>query len=143
MTTGESKLGTAIYTKAADAKEAEGRRAYFKYKEYGIKEATNGRMQVTETRSIAGLGQSTGWHYHTCEFQMFRHLEGWVDIEFEDGREIRVEAGDVVYIPGGYVHNEVRASDVFRGFEVFIPADFDTVPVDIDEIRAARAAKQR
>jgi uncharacterized protein YjlB len=130
--------GTAIHTKADEAKEAPGRREFFIYKEYGVKEATDGRMQVTETRSKDGLGQSTGWHYHTCELQITRMLEGWVEIHFEDGREIRVEAGDVVYIPGGYCHNEIRASEVFRALEVFVPADFGTVPVDIDKIRAAR-----
>lgn len=65
-------------------------------------------------------------------------LEGWVELHFEDGTEITAEAGDVVFIPGGFCHNEVASSDVFRSFEVFVPAQISTVSVDIETVRAAR-----
>jgi quercetin dioxygenase-like cupin family protein len=114
----------------ADARYVEGRRSYFKYRELGVTEASNGRMRAQVTSATAGMSRPTGWHYHVCESQLVYMLSGWVDLEFEDGETIRVEAGDSLYIPGGLRHNEIRTSDTFELLEVSVPADMGTVPCD-------------
>jgi len=114
----------------ADAKYVPGRRAFFKYRELGVTEASNGRMRAQVTSTTSGMSRPTGWHYHVCESQLVYMLSGWVDLEFEDGETIRVEAGDSLYIPGGLRHNELRTSDTFELLEVSVPADMGTVACD-------------
>ncbi len=119
----------AISSKA-DAKYVEGRRAFFQYRDLGVTEATGGRMRAQVTSTDAGLSEPTGWHYHECEMQFVYMLEGWLDLEFEDGRKVRCEAGDSVMIPGGERHQEVRTSESFRLLEISVPAEMGTVPCD-------------
>jgi quercetin dioxygenase-like cupin family protein len=82
------------------------------------------------TTAITGMTQPTGWHYHVCEGQFVYTLNGWVELEFEDGTSCRLEAGDSVFIPGGLRHNEMRTSDNLEILEVSVPADMGTVSVD-------------
>ncbi len=119
----------AISSKA-DAKYVEGRRAFFKYRDLGVTDATGGRMRAQVTSTDAGLSEPTGWHYHECEMQFVYMLEGWLDLEFEDGRKVRCEAGDSVMIPGGERHQEVRTSESLRLLEVSVPAEMGTVSCD-------------
>ncbi len=114
----------------ADATYVEGRRAFFKYRDLGVTAATGGRMRAQVTSAEASLSEPTGWHYHECEMQFVYLLDGWVDLEFADGREVRLEAGDSVMIPGGEPHQEVRTSDTLRLLEVSIPAEMGTVNCD-------------
>jgi quercetin dioxygenase-like cupin family protein len=116
--------------KKANAEYVQGRRAYFKYRELGVTTASNGRMRAQITSATSGMSKPTGWHYHVCESQLVYMLSGWVDLEFEDGETIRLEAGDSMYIPGGLRHNEIRTSDTFELLEVSVPADMGTVPCD-------------
>ncbi len=119
-----------VISTAADAKYVEGRRAFLKYRDLGVTDATGGRMRAQVTSSEAGLSEPTGWHYHECEMQFVYVLEGWVDLDFEDGRNIRLAAGDSVMIPGGERHQEVRTSESFRFLEVSVPSDMGTVSCD-------------
>ena len=107
-----------------------GRRDFFKYRELGVTEATNGRMRAQVTESKQGLSEPTGWHYHVCEQQFIYMLKGWVDLEFEDGRKVRLKQGDSLMIPGGMRHNETATSDEMDILEISVPAKFGTVPVD-------------
>ena len=78
-----------------------GRRSFFKYRDLGVTDATDGKMRAQITSATQGLGKPTGWHYHVCEHQLVYMLKGWVDLEFEDGRKIRLMPGDSLMIPGG------------------------------------------
>lgn len=113
-----------------DAKYVEGRRAFFKYRDLGVTEATGGRMRAQETSAEAGLSEPTGWHYHLCEIQFVYMLEGWADLEFEGGRTVRLQPGDSVMIPGGAPHQEVRTSNSFKLLEISLPAEMGTVACD-------------
>jgi len=114
-------------------KYVEGRRSYFKYRELGVTEASAGRMRAQITTASQGMSQPTGWHYHVCESQLVYMLSGWVDLEFEDGSKVRVEAGESIFIPGGLKHNETATSDTFDLLEVSVPADMGTVSCDAPE----------
>src|SRR5262249_12255803 len=79
------------------------------------------------------------WHYHVCEGQFVYMLRGWVDLEFEDGQKLRIQAGESLYIPGGLRHNETGASRDLELLEISVPADMGTVPCDPPEGWSARA----
>jgi len=111
----------------AGATYVEGRRAFFKYRDLGVTEATGGRMRAQVTSADQGLSEPTGWHYHNCEIQFVYMLEGWADLEFEGGRTVRLQTGDSVMIPGGERHQEVRTSDSFKLLEISLPAEMGTV----------------
>ena len=107
-----------------------GRREFFAYHDLGVTGATNGRMRAQVMKSTQGLSEPTGWHYHVCEQQFVYMLKGWVDLVFEDGRQIRLSAGDSLMIPGGLRHNETATSEEMDALEVSVPAEFGTVPCD-------------
>ena len=124
-----AKQKLAIAT-AANPTFVAGRRDFFKYRELGVTDATNGRMRAQVTIASQGLTKPTGWHYHVCEQQFIYMLKGWVDLEFEDGRKCHLVAGDSMMIPGGMRHNETATADEMEILEISVPAEFGTVPCD-------------
>jgi len=110
-----------------------GRRAFFKYRDLGVAEASGGAMRAQVMMSSEGMSRPTGWHYHECDGQFVYVLKGWVDLQFEDGRAIRVEEGDSLFIPGFLRHNEIRTSDALEILEVSVPGQMGTTPCDPPE----------
>lgn len=106
-----------------------GRRSFFKYRDLGVTTATDGRMRAQITLATGEM-QQTGWHYHLCDSQFIYTLRGWVDLVFEDGRHIRVSAGESLLIPGGLRHNELAISPDLELLEVSLPAKMGTVACD-------------
>ena len=104
-----------------------GRRAFFKYRDLGVTDASQGAMRAQVMSAISGMTEPTGWHYHQCQGQFVYALKGWVDLEFETGEKIRVSAGESLFIPGGMRHNETDMSKDFEVLELSIPADMGTV----------------
>ena len=96
-------------------------------------------MRAQVMSATAGMTKPTGWHYHVCEGQFVYALKGWVDLEFEDGQSIRLQAGESLYISGGLRHNEIATSDTLEILEISVPADMGTVPCDPPEGRPQRA----
>ena len=107
-----------------------GRRDFFSYRDLAIKDASGGQMRGQVMKAITGMTQPTGWHYHTCDGQFVYTLKGWVELEFDTGETLRLEAGDSVFIPGGLPHNELRTSDDVEILEVSVPGELGTVPCD-------------
>jgi quercetin dioxygenase-like cupin family protein len=110
-----------------------GRREFFKYRDLGVTDATNGEMRAQVMSAITGMTEPTGWHYHVCEGQFVYALKGWVDLEFETGETIRLQAGESLFIPGGMRHNEISTSNDLEILEVSVPAEMGTVPCDRPE----------
>ena len=69
-----------------------GRRDFLKYRDLGVTKASRGRMRAQVTVATGEM-KETGWHYHVCDSQFVYGIKGWVDLEFEDGRKIRLKAG--------------------------------------------------
>src|SRR2546429_9279164 len=88
-----------------------GRRAFFKYRDLGVTDASHGAMRAQVMSAITGMTEPTGWHYHVCQGQFVYALPGWVELEFETGERLRLKAGGSLVIPGGMGHNEIRTSD--------------------------------
>jgi quercetin dioxygenase-like cupin family protein len=108
-----------------------GRRDFFKYRELGVTEATDGFMRAQVTIGTQGLTQPTGWHYHICDAQFVYVLKGWVELQFENEGTVRLEEGDSVNIPGNLPHNEIRTSDEIEILEISVPAKLGTKPCDV------------
>ena len=109
---------------------APGRRPFFKYRDLGLEEASNGRMRAYHSSAIAGMVEPTGWHYHTCEMQFVYVLKGTIVLEFEDGTVGTFGPGDSLFIPGGVRHNEIYASEDKETLEVSVPGKIGTVNVE-------------
>lgn len=106
-----------------------GRRDFLKYRDLGVTKASGGRMRAQITVATGAM-RPTGWHYHVCDSQLVYALKGWVDLEFEDGRTVRVKAGESLFIPGGLKHNETGMSEDFEILEVSVPAEMGTKACD-------------
>ena len=131
--------GKLVHATPETAPKVEGRRSFLKYQDLGVTAASSGRMRAQVMSATAGMTKPTGWHYHVCEGQFVYALKGWVDLEFEDGQSIRLQAGESLYISGGLRHNEIATSDTLEILEVSVPADMGTVPCDPPQGRPQRA----
>ncbi len=122
--------GLMVHATSLTAPVVPGRREFFTYRDLMVAAATGGKIRAQVMSSSQGLSQPTGWHYHVCEAQFIYALKGWVDLEFEDGRSIRLQAGESMLIPGGMKHNEIATSSEFELLEVTLPGEMGTVPCD-------------
>jgi uncharacterized RmlC-like cupin family protein len=126
---------TASGQKVAHARASEpvlvkGRRDFFKYRDLGVADASAGALRAQVMSSSQGMSRPTGWHYHECDGQFIYMIKGWVDLEFEDGKTIRVEEGDSLFIPGYLRHNEIRTSEAMEILEVSSPGAMGTTPCE-------------
>ena len=118
------------HARAAEPKLVKGRREFFTYRDLGVAGASAGALRAQVMASSRGMSQPTGWHYHECDGQFIYILKGWVDLQFEDGRTLRVEQGDSLFIPGYLRHNEIRTSQEMEILEVSMPGVMGTRPCD-------------
>jgi quercetin dioxygenase-like cupin family protein len=118
------------HARAAEPVLVKGRREFFTYRDLGLKEGSAGTMRAQVMKATQGLSQPTGWHYHECDGQFIYILKGWVELQFEDGRTLKVEQGDSLFIPGFLRHNEIRTADEMEILEVSIPGELGTRPCD-------------
>jgi quercetin dioxygenase-like cupin family protein len=129
-TAGSVSAGSMVHATSLNSPVVPGRRAFFTYRDLMVAAATGGKLRAQVMSSSQGLSEPTGWHYHVCESQFIFALKGWVDLEFEDGRTIRLQAGESMLIPGGMKHNEIATSSEFELLEVTLPGEMGTVPCD-------------
>ncbi|WP_296337072.1 cupin domain-containing protein [Reyranella sp.] len=118
------------HARASEPKLVKGRRDFFKYRDLGVADASAGALRAQVMSSSQGMSRPTGWHYHECDGQFIYMIKGWVDLEFEDGKTIRVEEGDSLFIPGYLRHNEIRTSDAMEILEVSSPGVMGTTPCE-------------
>ena len=108
----------------------EGLRAFFEYRDLGIKDATGGKFGAHVIRAVPGMESPGAWHSHDLEFQMVYVTKGWVVFEYEGQGEQILRAGSCVLQPPGIKHREVRHSDDMELIEIISPASFETSDVD-------------
>lgn len=123
---GPELLERLAYATPENAPLVPGRRAFFNYRDLGVTNSTNGLMRAQMTLAT-GVMEKTGWHYHICESQFIFAVRGWIDLQFEDGRTIRVNEGESLCIPPGLRHNETAISADLELLEVSVPAKMKTV----------------
>lgn len=106
--------------------EAQGLRAFFEYRDLGIKGATGGRVGAHVIRARPGGESVPEWHTHTMDFQMIYILKGWFRFEYEGYGEVTLKPGSCVHQPPGIRHREIAHSDDAELIEITLPADFAT-----------------
>jgi quercetin dioxygenase-like cupin family protein len=131
-------LAKLAYATEESAPLVPGRRAFFNYRDLGVTTATTGKMRAQVTLAT-GVMQETGWHYHICEVQFILALRGWIELQFEDGRVVRVGPGESLSIPPGLKHNEIGISEDLELLEVSVPAKMETVACEVPENLRATA----
>lgn len=104
----------------------DGLRAFFEYRDLGIKSATDNRFGAHVIRAVPGMGSPGTWHTHDLDFQMVYVTCGWVVFEYETQDEHLLRAGSCALQPPGIRHREVRHSDDMELIEIISPADFTT-----------------
>jgi quercetin dioxygenase-like cupin family protein len=114
-----------------------GLRAFFEYRDLGIRDATRGAFGAHVIRAVPGRHTEPKWHAHDLAFQMVYVLKGWVRFEYEDIGEVELRPGDCVHQPPRIRHREVAHSDDLELIEITGPAEFDTASAEPPEGGAA------
>jgi quercetin dioxygenase-like cupin family protein len=106
---------------------SDGLRSFFKYRDLGIRDATNGRVVAHVIRAVPGKPVEPQRHHHELEFQFVYVLKGWIEFDYEGVGETRLTTGSCVHQPPGIRHTELGHSDDLELIELVLPADFKTV----------------
>ncbi len=109
--------------------KADGLRAYAKYRDLGIADASHGLAQahVIRLQGPCDPAEVSKLHYHDVEFQMVYVLKGWVKTYMEGQGEILMREGSCWTQPPRIRHLIRDYSDDCELLEVILPADFETV----------------
>ena len=134
MTTDAHPPSQFAVSHARDAVFERGLRAFFAYRDLGIRQATGGRVVAHVIRAAEGGAFSSQPHLHRTSFQLVYVLKGWIEFEYEGQGAVRLEAGSCVYQPPGIRHRELGHSDDVEMLEVVLPAGFATEEVDRVEV---------
>jgi quercetin dioxygenase-like cupin family protein len=126
-----------VASHARDAHFERGLRAFFEYRDLGIKQATGGRVVAHVIRAGGGSDFSSQPHLHDTQFQFVYVLKGWIEFEYEGQGVVRLEAGSSVYQPPQIRHRELGHSPDVELLEIVMPADFATREVDTVQPAAA------
>jgi mannose-6-phosphate isomerase-like protein (cupin superfamily) len=106
-----------------------GLRAYAKYRDLGIADATHGLAQAHVIRLIGPCNPAevSKLHFHDVEFQMVYVLKGWVKTYLEGQGETLMKQGSSWTQPPRIKHLIMDYSDDVELLEVILPAEFKTV----------------
>jgi hypothetical protein len=108
---------------------ADGLRAYAKYRDLGIADATHGLAQahVIRLQGPCNPAEVSKLHYHDVEFQMVYVLKGWVKTYMEGQGETLMQEGSAWTQPPKIKHMILDYSDDVELLEIILPAEFKTV----------------
>jgi len=109
--------------------KSDGLRAYARYRDLGIKDATHGAAQAHVIRLIGPCNpqEVSKLHYHDIEFQMVYVLKGWVKTYMEGQGELLMKEGGCWTQPPRIKHMILDYSDDVELLEVILPGEFKTV----------------
>jgi mannose-6-phosphate isomerase-like protein (cupin superfamily) len=126
---GRPKQRIAISHHRDEDFKADGLRAYAKYRDLGIAEATDGlaRAHVIRLTGPCNPAEVSKLHYHDVEFQMVYVLKGWVKTYMEGQGETLMKEGSSWTQPPRIKHLIMDYSDDVELLEVILPAEFRTV----------------
>jgi mannose-6-phosphate isomerase-like protein (cupin superfamily) len=109
--------------------KSDGLRAYAKYRDLGIAEASHGLAHAQVIRLIGPCNPAevSKLHFHDIEFQMVYVLKGWVKTYMEGQGETLMKEGSAWTQPPRIKHLILDYSDDVELLEVILPAEFKTV----------------
>lgn len=120
-----------------------GLRAYFEYRDLGIKRATRGKVVAHVIRARPGKAPHGQWHRHDCKVQFVYVLKGSAVFEYEGVGKVRMKAGSCFYQPPGIRHREISHSKDLELLEIVAPANFRTVALEKPAARTSRVRRSR
>lgn len=105
-----------------------GLRRYALYRDLGLAEATNGRVQGDITRLIGPCTDEVRRrHYHDVEFQMTYVIQGWIKVELEGEGEVTLRPGSILMLPPRIKHTVLDYSDDCEQLELIMPVKYETI----------------
>jgi hypothetical protein len=109
--------------------KADGLRAYARYRDLGIAEASQGLARAHVIRLIGPCdpAEVSKLHFHDVDFQMVYVLKGWVKTYMEGQGETLMKQGSAWTQPPRIRHLIMDYSDDVELLEVILPAEFKTV----------------
>jgi mannose-6-phosphate isomerase-like protein (cupin superfamily) len=109
--------------------KADGLRAYAKYRDLGVAEASQGLARAHVIRLIGPCNPAevSKLHFHDVEFQMVYVLKGWIKTYMEGQGETLMKQGSSWTQPPRIKHLIMDYSDDVELLEVILPAEFKTV----------------
>jgi len=109
--------------------KTDGLRAYAKYRDLGVAEASQGLARAHVIRLIGPCdpAEVSKLHFHDVDFQMVYVLKGWVKTYMEGQGETLMTEGTSWTQPPRIKHLIMDYSDDVELLEVILPADFETV----------------
>ena len=113
--------------------KADGLRAYAKYRDLGVVEASGGAARAHVIRLIGPCNpdEVSKLHFHDVDFQMVYVLKGWVKTYMEGVGETTFNEGSSWTQPSRIKHLIMDYSDNVELLEVILPADFKTVELAV------------
>ena len=108
---------------------SDGLRDFFRYRDLGIEDATDGKIIVQLVKAHNPPENGTGWHYHTADYHVVYMLKGWAKFMYEEVVTL-VEAGDCVHQVPGIRHYLFDYSPDMEFLEIVGPAKFGSIPVE-------------
>jgi quercetin dioxygenase-like cupin family protein len=107
----------------------DGLRDFFRYRDLGVADATDGKLIVQLVQANKPPAEGTGWHYHEADCHVVVMLKGWAKFMYED-QETLVVAGDVVHQRPGIRHFLFDYAPDMEFLEIVSPAKFSTVETE-------------
>jgi len=124
--------------------ERRGLRAYFEYRDLGIRRATRGGVLAHVIRARPEKAPHGAWHRHDCKVQFVYVLKGWMLLEYAGVGKVMMKAGTCFYQPPNIRHREIAHSRNVEVLEIVAPANFKTKTAENPaEKRAARRSRAR
>lgn len=121
--------------------KARGLRAYFEYRDLGIKRASRGEVVAHVIRARPGKAPHGQWHRHDCKVQFVYVLKGSAVFEYEGVGKVRMKAGSCFYQPPGIRHREISHSKDLELIEIVAPANFRTMALEKPLARKSRGRR--
>jgi len=121
--------------------EKRGLRAYFEYRDLGIRRATKGKVVAHVIRARPGKAPHGEWHYHDVNVQFVYVLKGWVLFEYEGVGQVMMKAGSCFYQPPRIRHRELGHSRDIEMLEIVSPASFRTASAEKPAARKSPARR--
>ena len=113
--------------------KADGLRAYARYRDLGVADASAGAARAHVIRLMGPCDPDvvSKLHFHDVDFQMVYVLKGWVKTYMEGIGETMFGEGSSWTQPPGIKHLIMDYSDDVELLEVILPADFKTVELAV------------
>jgi hypothetical protein len=126
---GRPKQRIAISHHRDEDFKTDGLRAYARYRDLGIAEASRGLARAHVIRLIGPCdpAEVSKLHFHDVDFQMVYVLKGWVKTYMEGQGETLMKQGSSWTQPPRIRHLIMDYSDDVELLEVILPAEFKTV----------------